>query len=170
MGKNLPNIPVAVGVGRTCPSQPSPKRGSLPHIPRARGGGRSPSSHENNEQGQTQRETLEHLFGITGPVMSRRRLRRRPASHEKSIRRMPPFTTTSVADGAALMLTVGVIRKVVTSSSTLDSLPLHPLLRGLRSRPVIPIHKCTAVSKHLYCLSSKSTTGGRPARVEPSTP
>ena len=28
----------------------------------------------------------------------------------------------------------------------------------------------SAVSKHLYCLSSKPATGGRPALVEPSTP
>jgi hypothetical protein len=33
VGKSLPNIPVAIGVGRTCPSQPSPGWGFLPHIP-----------------------------------------------------------------------------------------------------------------------------------------
>ncbi len=83
--------------------------GAFPHIPRARGGGRSPSRHEVDEPGQMQRESLKHLFGITDQA----------ASHEEKIRRMPPFKTASVADGGALMFSVGVIRKVVTSSSTL---------------------------------------------------
>ena len=133
-GKNLPDIPVAVGVGRTCPSQPSPQRGFLPHIPRARGGGRSPSNHNNNEQGQTQRGTLKHLFGIIGGGGPTTRHTGGLTSHERTIRRMPPFKTTSVGDGAALMLSVGVIRKVVTSSSTLNSPPLHQTLRGLYSQ------------------------------------
>jgi len=133
-GKTLPNIPVAVGVGRTCPSQPSPLRGFLPHIPRARGGGRSPSSHENNEQGQTQRETLKHLFGIIGGGAPTTRRAGGLTSHERLIRRMPPFNTTSVGDGAALMLSVGVIRKVVTSSSTLNSPPLHQTLTGFHAQ------------------------------------
>lgn len=89
--------------------------GWLPHISGARGGGRSPSRQVVCERGPTRRETLKHLFGITGIA----------ASQEVSIRRMPPFKTTSVTDGRALMLRVGVIRKVVTSSSTLDSLPLQ---------------------------------------------
>jgi hypothetical protein len=46
---------------------------------------------------------------------------------------MPPFKLTSVGDGAALMLSIGVIRQVVTSSSTLNSLPLG-LGNGHRSR------------------------------------
>jgi len=87
--------------------------GWLPHISGARGGGRSPSRHQNNERGPTQRETLKHLFGITGIA----------ASQEVSIRRTPPFKTTSVADGRALMLHVGVIRKVVTSSSEMQRAP-----------------------------------------------
>ena len=106
--------------------------GFLPHIPRARGGGRSPSLQEHNEQGPTQRGTLQHLFGI----IPWRTFDHRPAasdhlpatSQEESIRRMPPFKTTSVGDGTALMLTIGVIRQVVTSSSTLNSLPLHQTL------------------------------------------
>ncbi len=90
------------------------KGGLLPHIPRARGGGRSLSPHKNNERGQTGRGTLKHLFGITGIA----------ASHERSIRRMPPFKTTGVTDGGPPRLSVGVIRKVVTSSSTFNSPPL----------------------------------------------
>lgn len=93
--------------------------GFLSHIPRARGGGRSPSRHTPCERGPTRRKTLEHLFGITGLA----------ASQGTSIRRMPPFKTTSVTDGRALKLSVGVIHKVVTSTSTLDSLPL-PLYEG----------------------------------------
>lgn len=89
--------------------------GLLPHIPRARGGGRSLSLHVINERGQTQRETLKHLFGITDVR------RGGTASHENSIRRMPPFRNTGVTDGGPPKLTVGVIRKVVTSWSTLDS-------------------------------------------------
>ena len=114
--------------------------GLLPHIPGTRGGGRSPSRHENDEQGQTQRETLKHLFGITDIA----------ASQEKVIRRMPPFKTTSVGDGAALMLSVGVIRKVVTSSSTLNSLPLHPIAQ---------CSFCTSmVSLLLCCLPFRPAT------------
>jgi len=55
--------------------------GWLPHISGARGGGRSPSRHQNNERGPTQRETLKHLFGITGIA----------ASQEVSIRTPPLY-------------------------------------------------------------------------------
>ena len=119
--------------------------GVLPHSPGARGGGRSRCLHKSCERGPTQRETLQHLFGITDTA----------ASHEKRIRRMPPFKIASVADGGALLLSVGVIRKVVTSSSTLNSSPLQHSIR-LSSSP----------------LRSSITppTGDRSGPAEPSTP
>lgn len=119
--------------------------GVLPRSPGARGGGRSPSLHRVFERGPTQRETLQHLFGITDHA----------ASHEKRIRRMPPFKIASVADGGALLLSVGVIRKVVTSSSTLNSSPLQHVLR----RPSSPLRS-----------SIMPPTGGRSGPAGPSTP
>lgn len=98
--------------------------GPLPHIPRARGGGRSPSLQGTNERGQTQRVTLKHLFGITDCPPSG------TASHENSIRRMPPFKITGVTDGGPPRLSVGVIRKVVTSWSALDSHASMPAARA----------------------------------------
>ncbi len=119
--------------------------GMLPHSPGARGGGRSPSLHRICERGPTQRESLKHLFGITDTA----------ASHEKRIRRMPPFKTTSVADGHALLLSVGVIRKVVTSSSTLNSSPLQHVSR---------------LSSSLLRPSIRPPTGDRLGPAGPSTP
>ena len=65
------------------------------------------SLNRNIELGPTGRVTLTHLFGVPRPVGDR---------HEEVIRRTPPFTRSSVANGCAPMAQVGVVLEVVTST------------------------------------------------------
>ncbi|MFQ5496142.1 MAG: IS66 family insertion sequence element accessory protein TnpB [Phycisphaerae bacterium] len=121
--RSLRTFPLAVGVGRSGPSQPSPRDSGvclLPHIllsprwreiPCVKG-----CSLRNTELGPTGRDTLNHLFGIA-------RLRER--RHEENIRRTPPFKLTPVDDGITDRASLGVVLGVVTSTG----LKLDKLLR-----------------------------------------
>ena len=117
------NLPISASVARP---------GTLSHIPRARGGGKATARHLAAEDcrswyfraraGGTERSTI--YSGST--------VRTRPTaqpSHEKQMRRVPPFNSPSVANGRTLMVTAGVTRKVVPSTS---------LTRLLRGRPGMP--------------------------------
>ena len=66
---------------------------------------------------------------------------------------MPPFKTAGVTDGGPPKLSVGVIRKVVTSSSTLNSHSLHGVPRRTAAGPsttVFPSHRSWSYTASRY--------------------
>jgi hypothetical protein len=116
------NLPISAGVVRP---------GTLSHIPGARGGGRpsagiSPlkcnSWHFRARAGGTERSTIYSGSNVVTAAATR-------SSHERRMRRTPPFNSPSVANGRTLKVSLGVARRVAPSTS---------LTRLLRSRPGTP--------------------------------
>jgi len=107
------HIPVAVGVGRSAPSQPSPgwsvaPSAAYPLSPRRR---------------EIIRAPLKDRAGADVNVNAQPSIRDRPLARErrqeKSMRRMPPFTLPTIHDGVVVVARIGVILpKVVTSTGT----------------------------------------------------
>jgi hypothetical protein len=114
------NLPISAGTAWP---------GALSHIPRTRGGGKASTRHLAAEDcrswyfraraGGTERSTI--YSGST--VVTQAAMQ---SSHEKRMRRTPPFNSPSVANGRTLKVSLGVARKVVPSTS---------LTRLLRDRP-----------------------------------
>jgi hypothetical protein len=100
--RSLLHIPVAVGVGRSAPSQPSPRKRSCAFCytslePEAEGDLSPPCLVL--RAGPAWREALNHLFGIAA----------KQASPFNAMRRTPPFNGTTVDDGIAVRPCFGVI-------------------------------------------------------------
>jgi len=109
-GRSCAHIPVAFGVGRSAPSQPtawlrSVPSAAYPQSPRQREIHPRDFTPETvlptatSRAGADGTSTLNHLCGI---VLE-------GTSPEKNIRRTPPFKRPTVADGSAVMVTVGVV-------------------------------------------------------------
>ena len=165
MGEKFPHTPLRRRRRSICPISADAcetSRAFSPHTLRARGGGRSEYRKVppgNIERGPTQRDALNHLFGIAS--FTRRR-------HEENIRRTPPFNFTTIDDGVIARVRLGVVLKVVTSTGLrLDKLP-HPRPAGLEPPagplPFTPTPGPPGNGDRSATSTPSRTTSGEPPR------